>query len=281
MSRILVTGANGQVGSELRFLSAAGSDSFVFAGHSELDITNANAIAAVFSGGQFDGVINCAAYTAVDKAESEGEMAYRINAEGAGMLASAARKNNCRFIHFSTDFVFDGSIKRPLLEDDKTNPLSVYGASKLAGEKKVMGSNPDAIIIRTSWVYSSYGHNFVKTILRLCRERDVLNIVNDQIGSPTYARDLAAAVIQILPKWKPGVYNYSNGGIATWYEFALAIRDIAGLKTKINPIETSQYPTPATRPKYSVLDKQKIKSAFGLQIPEWRDSLEKCIALLR
>ena len=280
MNRILVTGANGQLGNELKFLSSNSKDSFVFVGHAELDITNANAVAGIFSNQQFDVLINCAAYTAVDKAESERELAYSINAEAPGMLASIARENNCWFMHFSTDFVFDGSTSRPLLEDDATNPLSVYGASKLDGEKKVLANNPKAIIIRTSWVYSSYGHNFVKTILRLCRERDALNVVNDQTGSPTYARDLASVVLQILPQWNPGIYNYGNEGIITWYDFAIAIRDLAGLKTAINPITTSQYPTPATRPKYSVLNKQKIKAAFGLQIPQWRDSLERCMKLL-
>lgn len=284
MSKILVTGAHGQLGSELNFLSSLlENNTFVFVSHADLDITNEDDVASFFSQHHFSAVINCAAYTAVDKAETEKELAFSVNAEGAGVLAKAAAACNARFIHFSTDFVFDGAASVPYTETGVTNPISVYGASKLAGEEKVMASNTKAIIIRTSWVYSSFGNNFVKTVIRLCKEREQLTIIYDQIGTPTYARDLAAFVLELVSAehWKPGIYNYSNEGVASWYDFAIAIRDLAGLKAKILPIETAHYPTPAARPKYSVLNKRKLKETFGVEIPYWRDSLEKCITQLK
>jgi dTDP-4-dehydrorhamnose reductase len=284
MAKYLVTGSLGQLGSELNLLSANVADSnFTFVDKAELDITDAKAVEAFFNSQNFDCIINCAAYTAVDKAESEKEIAMKVNADAAGYLAKASKKSSARFIHISTDFVFGGVISRPLLEDDDVNPLSVYGVTKLEGEKQVLKYNPDSVIIRTAWVYSSFGANFVKTILRLCKEKESLNIIYDQIGSPTYARDLAAAILQIMgaAHWSPGIYNYTNDGVASWYDFAIAIRDLAGLKTVINPIETSQYPTPATRPKYSVLNKRKIKETFGIKIPYWRDSLVDCLALIK
>lgn len=283
MKTVLVTGANGQVGSEIRFLSSTTPYlTFVFVDRDELDITSQESVTAFFSQQKFDVLINCAAYTAVDKAESEKETAFKINAEGAGNLAAVCRKNNCSYLHISTDFIFDGTASVPVTESQKPNPLSVYGASKLAGDEIVVKENPGSVILRTSWVYSSYGNNFVKTILKLCKEREGLNIIADQTGTPTYARDLAAAILHIIqqPEWKPGVYNYSNEGTASWYDFAVAIRDLAELKTQINPIETSQYPTPAARPKFSVLNKRKVKETFGLQIPYWRHSLQQCIALI-
>lgn len=284
MSKVLVTGAHGQLGTELNFLSSLlETHSFVFVGHQELDITDDEAVNSFILSHQITSLINCAAYTAVDKAESEKELAYKVNAEAVGVLAKVCKQHHCRFIHISTDFIFDGTHSVPLLETDATNPLSVYGASKLKGEENALANNAETVIIRTSWVYSSFGNNFVKTILRLCKERDSLNIIFDQIGTPTYARDLAGAILHIIQQaeWKPGIYNYSNEGVAGWYDFAIAIRDIAGLKTKIAPIETHQYPTPAVRPKYSVLNKKKIKDAFGLEIPYWRDSLTQCINLLK
>lgn len=283
MKKVLVTGAHGQVGTELNFLSSLlETHSFTFVGKTDLNIADAQEVSNLLTKQKFDVVINCAAYTAVDKAESENELAFKVNAEGAGNLAKSCKLSGAKFVHISTDFIFDGTLARPLLESDSTNPLSVYGASKLEGEKQVIQNNPDALIIRSSWVYSSFGNNFVKTILKLCKERESLNIIFDQIGTPTYARDLADVILKIVmnEEWKPGIYNYSNEGAASWYDFAVAIRDIAGLKTKILPIETHQYPTPAVRPKYSVLNKEKIKETFGLEIPYWRSSLEKCIALL-
>jgi dTDP-4-dehydrorhamnose reductase len=276
MSKILVTGAHGQLGMEINFLSSLlETHEFVFVDHNELDITDAVAVNNFVEGRSFTGIINCAAYTAVDRAESEKELAFKVNAEGAGNVANVAKQINARFIHFSTDFIFGGTNSVPYVETDIPGPKSVYGSSKLAGEELVLKNNPDAIIIRTSWVYSSFGNNFVKTILRLGKEWESLNIIYDQVGTPTYARDLADAVLQIIhhTEWKPGIYNYSNEGVASWYDFAMAIKKMGGLKVKINPIETTQYPTPASRPKYSVLNKKKIKEAYELEIPYWIDSL--------
>jgi len=285
MKKILVTGAGGQLGNEIKVLSSLYADKeFVFAGHHELDIADSGAVNTFVEHGQFYAVINCAAYTAVDKAESEKDKAYLINETGAKYLAEASAKAGAKFVHVSTDFIFDGTHSIPILESDKTAPLSVYGASKLAGELAVQAANPDSLIFRTSWVYSSFGSNFVKTILRLCRERESISVIYDQIGTPTYAHDLAKAILDTLDtaitKKISGVYNYSDEGVASWYDFAVAIRDIAALKTKITPIETTQYPTPATRPKYSVLNKKKVKDTFGIEIPYWRDSLVDCMKLL-
>lgn len=283
MKRVLVTGAHGQLGTEINFLSSLlESHSFTFVGHQDLNITNEGDIRALFKSESFDVLINTAAYTAVDKAESDKAAAYAVNATAAGVLAKICGENSCRYIHISTDFVFDGSIARPLIEEDDVNPLSVYGASKLEGEELVMKHNPEALVFRTSWVYSSFGNNFVKTIIRLCKERESLGIVYDQVGSPTYARDLAGAILNIAQRdeWKAGIYHYSNEGVASWYDFAIAIRDFTGLKTQILPIETSQYPTPALRPKYSVMNKRKFKETFSTGIPYWRDSLKSCIDLL-
>ncbi len=283
MSKILVTGAHGQLGSELNFLASLKEDgAFSFFDRQSLDIYDVVEIDRVLESGDYAYVINCAAYTAVDKAESEAAKAYQINADGAGNLAAACKKYNVRLLHVSTDFIFDGTIGRPLQETDAPNPLSVYGSSKLKGEELVMARNADAIILRTSWVYSSFGTNFVKTILRLCKERETLNVIYDQVGTPTYARDLAAFILQLVGEknWVPGIYNYSNEGVCSWYDFAIAIRDNAGLRTKINPILTKQYPTPATRPLYSVLNKAKVKETFAIEIPYWRESLLNCMKLL-
>ena len=285
MKKILVTGSSGQLGSEIRFLSSQYNEyEFHYTDFSELDITNADAVNKLLSADQYYAVINCAAYTAVDKAESEKDKAYLINETGAYNLAKASYNTGAKFVHISTDFIFDGTHSQPILEDDKPNPLSVYGSSKLAGEEAVLRANPDTLLFRTSWVYSGYGANFVKTILKLCRERESLNVIYDQIGTPTYARDLAQVILSTLApaidQKISGVFNFSNEGVVSWYDFAVAIRDIAGLKTKILPIETSQYPTPAVRPKYGVLNKKKVKQAFNIEIPYWRDSLEKCMSLV-
>ncbi len=285
MKKILVTGASGQLGSEIKYLSSQyGQYSFTYTDASELDITDAAAVMQAAKDSGYYAIINCAAYTAVDKAESDKDRAYLINATGAANLASAAAATGAKFVHVSTDFIFDGKHSEPILEDDKPNPLSVYGASKLDGETEVLKANPQTLLVRTSWVYSSFGANFVKTILRLCRERDSLNIIFDQIGTPTYARDLAAFILSALDTAVEqnigGVFHYSNEGVASWYDFAVAIRDIAGLQTKISPIETSQYPTPAIRPKYSVLNKGKVKKAFGIQIPYWRESLVSAMDII-
>lgn len=285
MKKILVTGANGQLGSELQYLSAQyGQYQFTYTDYMDLDITDAAAVDKYMAEGGYYAVINCAAYTAVDKAESEKEKAYLINETGAANLAAGAKKTGAKFVHISTDFIFDGTNSAPILEDEIPKPLSVYGASKLAGELAVIKANADSIIYRTSWVYSSYGANFVKTILRLCRERESLTVIYDQIGTPTYARDLASMILANLDKVVnekiSGIYHYSNEGVASWFDFAIAIRDIAYLQTKISPIETAQYPTPAVRPKYSVLNKKKIKETLGIEIPYWRTSLEACMKLI-
>ncbi len=283
MSKILITGVNGQLGQELKFLSPNHlHHNFIFADKQELDITDKEHLSVFIAENKVDFVINCAAYTAVDKAESDAHMAYKVNAEALGYISDACLSAGAKLIHISTDFVFDGSSSKPIPENADTNPISVYGKTKLEGELQALQINKDVVVIRTSWVYSSFGANFVKTIIRLCNERPTLNIIYDQIGTPTYARDLAEVLFAIVndKEWHPGIYHYSNEGVASWYDFAIAIRDLKGYKTQINPIETHQYPTPATRPSYSVLNKKKIKDTYGITIPYWRDSLMKCIELL-
>ncbi|MFT3908701.1 MAG: dTDP-4-dehydrorhamnose reductase [Ferruginibacter sp.] len=281
---ILVTGANGQLGMELRALEKKyPAFDLTFVTREELPITNTEIVAAFFSQYSFTHCINCAAYTAVDKAESEPALAFKTNAAAAGNLAVVCKKNNTQFIHISTDYVFDGNGTVPYKETDPTDPQGVYAASKLDGEKEVIRNNDQSIIIRTSWVYSSYGKNFVKTMLRLMNEKESIGVVNDQVGSPTYAADLAAAILEIISLNKEntaGIYHYCNEGIISWYDLATAIKQLINSKCIVNPIPTSAYPTPAKRPKYSVLDTTKIRDTFGVNIPLWRDSLEKCIGLL-
>ncbi len=280
---ILVTGAKGQLGSEIRHLSQSQQGfSFEFTDIEELDITSWEQLEAFFSSRKFDAIINCAAYTAVDKAEKEKEQAELINHIAAENLAVFSRKHKAPLIHISTDFVFDGKSFTPYREEDLPHPLSVYGKTKWAGENAVLKEAEKAVIIRTSWLYSSYGHNFVKTMLKLAKERDSLNVVYDQVGTPTYARDLAGAVLSILnhKDFVTGIYHYSNEGVASWYDLAQAIVEIAGLDCRVYPIETHQYPTPAKRPAYSLLNKAKIKKTYGLEIPHWRTSLKDCLEIL-
>jgi len=282
--RILVTGANGQLGQELQVLAATyPSFSFVFADRGLLPVDDPDRIAAFFQTNPPDWCINCAAYTAVDKAESEREAAFRINGDAPGWLAAACRSAGALFIHVSTDYVFDGSSSTPLKEDDKTAPINTYGASKLKGEENALREYPDgALVIRTSWVYSEFGNNFVRTMIRLMTERPAISVVDDQIGSPTYAADLAAAILRIVSgdRWVPGIYNYSNEGEISWYDFALAIRGLIGSNCQVSPIPSVRYPTPARRPHYSLLDKGLIKKTYGLSVPAWRESLETCISHL-
>ncbi len=280
---VLVTGANGQLGSEIKYLSQFHNLSFIFTDIDELDITCIDDVRAFFSSHKIDYVINCAAYTAVDKAEEEKELADLVNHTAARNLAVISKEFKAKLIHISTDFVFDGKSSIPYTERDKTNPVSVYGATKLAGEKAVLKYGREIIIIRTSWLYSSYGTNFVKTMIRLSKERDSLGIVSDQIGTPTYARDLAETILHIINSghFQSGIYHYSNEGAASWYDFAKAIVETAGIKCNIYPIETSQYPTPAKRPPYSLLNKAKIKNVYAINIPDWKNSLEKCINLIQ
>jgi dTDP-4-dehydrorhamnose reductase len=283
MKKVLVTGASGQLGSEIRLLTE-GDTRFHFTGSNELDISDMYDVQQAILSQYYDVIINCAAYTAVDKAESDSDKAFLVNETGAKNLAEVAMKTNAKLIHISTDFIFDGTQRRPILEDDIPHPLNIYGKSKLAGERAVLKAAPNSLIFRTSWVYSSFGNNFVKTILRLCSERDTLSIIDDQVGTPTYARDLAQMILDTtataIARDISGVFNYSNEGKASWYDFAVEIRTLTGLTAKIIPIETKQYPTPAERPKYSILDKEKIKRTFGIQIPNWRDSLIACMNLI-
>lgn len=288
MVKILVTGSNGQLGKELQQLSSSFTQfQFIFLSKEELPVDDHGLISHHFTKHQPQYCINCAAYTAVDKAEQEKELAFKVNGDAVGVLATISKENNCRLIHISTDYVFDGTSSSPYKEDDATNPQGVYGASKLEGEKQAMQNNPATIIIRTSWVYSEFGKNFVKTMIRLMNEKEEINVVNDQIGSPTYAADLAEAILQIIANCQlpignseKGIYNFSNTGTTSWYEFALAIKELINSNCKVNPIPTSQYPTPAKRPAYSVLDKSKIQQAFGIRLKDWKDSLSVCISKL-
>ncbi|MCX6235712.1 MAG: dTDP-4-dehydrorhamnose reductase [Bacteroidetes bacterium] len=279
--KILVTGSNGQLGSEIRRLEQdyAGY-SFTFTDIAELDITSHNDLFHFFSARSFDCVINCAAYTAVDKAEDEKELAMLVNATAAGYLAEFSRQMGALMVHLSTDYVFDGMKNHPYNETDTTNPLSHYGFTKLRGEEQVMRHSLKSMIIRTSWLYSGYGNNFVKTILKRGRSGEQLRVVSDQIGCPTYARDLAKCILDILPFCKQeghAIYHYTNEGVASWYDFALEILKIAGISCPVIPVCTADYPSKTRRPFYSVLSKNKIKKAFHLTIPYWKDSLKDCI----
>ncbi|MFN8277990.1 MAG: dTDP-4-dehydrorhamnose reductase [Chitinophagales bacterium] len=283
MKRVLVTGSLGQLGKALVAASANFQIEFLCTDHQNLDITNQSAIAQFLQEHAVDAVINCAAYTAVDKAESEPDAAQMINAVAPGILAEETLRRKVKLVHISTDFVFNGNQSHPYQETDATDPLSVYGKTKLAGEELVLQANSAALVVRTSWLYSPFGNNFVKTMLRLCRERDVVKVVADQTGTPTYASDLARAILTLIQDQPSasGVLHYSNEGTASWYDLAMAVRDVAGLKTRIEPIPTTSYPTPAIRPKFSVMDKSMFKQLTGLDIPYWRHSLERCMKELQ
>lgn len=278
MKNILITGGNGQLGSEIKELAATYSlYTFYFTDSKELDITDHALVKQFLLNNSIDIIINCAAYTEVDKAETEFELSDAINHLAVSNFATIAKEFDIQLIQVSTDYVFDGENHKPYIESDVPSPQSVYGKTKLAGELAMQEINPEnSIIIRTSWVYSSYGSNFVKTMLRLAKEREVLGVIFDQVGTPTYAKDLANTILDVLPKINNEaveVYHYSNEGVCSWYDFAKAIFEISNKTITINPIETWQYPTPAKRPFYSVLNKAKIKKHFGVEIPYWKDSL--------
>ncbi len=286
LQTIVVTGANGQLGNELKAIAPQfGEYRFLFVTKEELAIEDIDAVKKYFSTNTPAYCINCAAYTAVDKAETEKNKAFLINAEAVGNLVTACKQHDVQLIHISTDYVFDGTAKQPYKETDDTCPINTYGKSKLKGEELALQNDPSTIIIRTSWVYSSFKSNFVKTMLRLMKEKDSINVVNDQYGSPTYAADIATAIMKIISSGKsremPGIYNYTNAGITNWYEFALAIKELSGSNCIVNPVTTAQYPTAAKRPLYSALDTKKIRDCFDIVIPEWKDSLEHCLKLLK
>jgi len=282
---ILVTGANGQLGNECRTLAELQTYSnFVFTDIAELSITDEIAINDIFSKNNFDYCINAAAYTAVDAAEQDADTSRVINATAVGYLATACNKYNCKLIHISTDYVFDGENENGYTEEDATAPINVYGVTKLEGEKLAFENNAETIVIRTSWVYSFHGKNFVKTMMRLMQEKNEINVVADQIGKPTYAADLASAIFTIIfssSSFLPGIYNYSNQGVISWFDFATAIKEIGGYVCKVNPIPSSAYPVPAKRPHFSILLTDKIETTYHITIPHWKDSLEKCMQLLK
>ena len=281
--RILVTGSNGQLGSEMVALQTQETPHQWFnLDINELDITDKNAVEQFVVNNKIDGIINCAAYTNVDKAEEDVALCYKVNRDAPQYLAQAIEKVGGFIIHISTDYVFDGTNNIPYTEQDKPNPVTIYGKSKIEGEQYVCESCKQHIIIRTAWVYSSYGKNFVKTMIKLGEEKPSLGVIFDQIGSPTYARDLAKTIITIVNQGIiPGVYNFSNEGVISWYDFTKHIHQLANITScKVAPIHTADYPTLAQRPHFSVLDKTKIKNTYNIEIPYWRDSLEECIQLL-
>lgn len=287
--KILVTGSYGQLGNELKVLSAEYPEwQFLFTDADTLDITDAFSVQSFFDRNKPDFVINCAAYTAVDKAEKDVETAEKVNTLAPELLAKATAETGGKLIHISTDYVFDGTSYLPYSESDAENPVSVYGKTKLDGEERALAANQRTMIIRTSWLYSSFGNNFVKTMIRLGHERGLLNVVFDQVGTPTYAADLASVILFIIAgtearpeDFVPGVYHYSNEGVASWYDFAKTIFELSAMNVRINPVRSDQFPTAAKRPAFSVLDKTKIKTTYCAEIPYWKDSLEICLGKLR
>ena len=281
MINILVTGSNGQVGSEIKGLSSEYNYNFLFTDRDSLDITDKKKIEELVDENNTNVIINCAAYTAVDKAEEEREIAELINYKAVKYLAEISKEKNIKLIHISTDYVFDGRNFKPYNEEDIPNPTTIYGQSKLYGEESIIKINPmNSIIIRTSWVYSIYGNNFVKTMLKLGKDRDELGVIFDQVGTPTYAKDLAKTIIDIIPQIENKsveIYHYSNEGAISWYDFSKEIMKLSKIECQINPIETKDYPTLAVRPYYSVLNKLKIKNKYSIKIPYWKDSLVICL----
>lgn len=286
MKTLLVTGANGQLGNSIRLLADKYPGyNFLFTDVDTLDITDPVAVRAMIKDNGVDYVLNCAAYTAVEKAEEDEALCRRINAFAVRVLGEAAQEAGAKMIHVSTDYVFSGTACRPYVETDATRPVSAYGRTKLAGEKALLEVCPEAVIVRTAWLYSEFGNNFVKTVLRLGKERDELRFVFDQIGTPTYAGDLAAALLAVVAAGErnafvPGIYHFSDEGVCSWYDFTVKILQLAGIDCRVLPIETSEYPTKAVRPPYSVLNKRKIKQTYGIAIPHWEESLRLCLSKL-
>jgi dTDP-4-dehydrorhamnose reductase len=280
MKNILITGANGQLGNEMRVLSAENKEyNYFFTDVAELDICDEQAVMSFVKDHHIHVIVNCAAYTAVDKAEGNLDLCTKLNSDAVGYLAKAAEANEAELIQVSTDYVFDGTNHLPYKETDATCPNSVYGVTKLKGEANAMQHCKKAMIIRTAWLYSTFGNNFVKTMIRLGKEREALGVVFDQIGTPTYARDLARAIFAAINKGVvPGIYHFSNEGVCSWYDFTKSIHRIAGITAcKVSPLHTDEYPAKAPRPNYSVLDKTKIKNTYGIEIPHWEESLKACI----
>ena len=286
---ILVIGSTGQIGHSIQSISIDyPCYEFVFVNRQHLDLSNEISITNFFEGKNFEIIINCAAHTSVDKAESEPELANQINHLAVKQLAGIAKVNRSKLIHISTDYVFDGENYKPYLETDKVAPQGIYGKTKLDGDEAIQQTlKTNAIIIRTSWVYSEYGNNFVKKMLKLGQERDSLNVIFDQVGTPTYAKDLAKAIMSIVQSeefnqidFKTNIFHYSNEGLCSWYDFAKAIFELTNIQCHLHPIETKEYPSPATRPHYSVLNKTKIKLMFSLTISYWKDSVEECLTAL-
>ena len=283
---ILVTGANGQLGCEMRRLGAVSPNNYIFTDVAELDITNADAVMYVAKHYSIDAIVNCAAYTNVDKAESDEAMAELINATAVGNLARVMKEVGGTLFHVSTDYVFGSEGNTPRTEDMPLNPLGVYGRTKLKGEEAILASGCKALIFRTAWLYSEFGNNFLKTMMRLTAEREQVNVVFDQVGTPTYAGDLALAIFSIIEagvyEGNEGVYHFSNEGVCSWYDFAVEIAAVAGnTGCRVNPCHSSEFPSPVTRPSYSVLDKTKIKETFDIDIPHWRESMEYCVKRIK
>ena len=283
MKKILITGANGQLGNEMRVLSAENKEyNYFFTDVAELDICDAKAILDFVKANDINVIVNCAAYTAVDNAEDNVELCTKLNADAVCYLAKAAEANGAEFIQISTDYVFDGTAHIPYKETEPTCPNSVYGNTKLAGEQNALTLCSRSMVIRTAWLYSTFGNNFVKTMIRLGKERESLGVIFDQVGTPTYARDLARAIFAAIRQGiVPGIYHFSNEGVCSWYDFTKAIHRLAGITTcNVKPLHTSEYPTKAKRPHYSVLDKTKIKETYHIEVPYWMDSLQSCISEL-
>lgn len=280
MKTILITGANGQLGNSMRAATAGSINRYIFTDVAELDITDRNAVINTVAKEKVDVIVNCAAYTNVDKAEDDTDAAFRLNCTAVENLAAAAKREDATLIHISTDYVFEGNANKPITEEEKTNPQGVYGRTKLAGEEAVIATGCKHIILRTAWLYSPYGKNFVKTMQQLTSSKEKLNVVFDQVGTPTYAADLAELICHIIENDKlhiQGTFHYSNEGVCSWYDFAKEICELSGNSCDIQPCHSNEFPTKVKRPHFSVLDKTKVKNCFGITIPHWKESLRKCV----